>query len=156
MAAQVPDRILLDGEHQNLYSNPLESFWNSNGKKRPAFFSQPNCERGYRASWEIRSNQLFLADIEGYFSRRFLLFWRKSVPYTLRLFRSRPAYEPVKASWFSGKLRIPQGKMTRYEHSGYDSRFEKEIIMTVEKGNLIKVVTLDYTQHTLYLNAVNG
>ena len=41
--------------------------------------------------------------------------------------------------------------MTMYEHNNYDSRFEKETIITVEYGAVMKTVTLDYTQQTLTL-----
>ena len=58
----------------------------------------------------------------------------------------------VLANWFSGKLRVPAGNMTQYEHFSYNSRFEKEIIITVDKGQVIKMVTLDYTQQKLIVN----
>ncbi len=56
---------------------------------------------------------------------------------------------PVKATWFSGKLRVPKGKMTMYEHHGYDSRFEQETIITIDKGRLIKMVTVDFANSVL-------
>jgi hypothetical protein len=56
--------------------------------------------------------------------------------------------------WFSGKLRIPYGKMTEYVHEGYSSHFEKELIITVEKGNIIKEVMLDYTQQRLVVTSL--
>ena len=50
----------------------------------------------------------------------------------------------VKATWFSGKIRIPIGNMTMFEDRGYDSRFEKEQIITINRGEIIKSVTLDF------------
>ena len=153
MAAQLPDRILLNGEYLNLYSNPLELYWSSLQKKKPAFLVFPNCKRGYLADWEIRSEQLFLTGIEGTYKANFF-FFKKSRRYTLKtLFRSSKN-KLVKAKWFSGKLRIPLGKMTLYQHAGYDSRFEKELIVTVDKGNVIKTVTLDFTKRTLEVNSI--
>jgi hypothetical protein len=55
----------------------------------------------------------------------------------------------VKAVWFSGKLRIPQGKRTLYVHHEYDSRFEREMVITIEKGTVVKTVTLDNVQQRL-------
>ena len=153
MAAQLPDTIAINGEKANLYSNPLEEYWIHRAKNRPEFYSVPNCRRGYIGDWIIRDNQLFLKGIDGNFRKRYLILLKKWVPCTLRsLF---PGYRKglIKATWFSGKLRIPRGKMTMYEHAGYDSRFEKELIITVEKGDVVKMVTLDNMQKTLVVTA---
>lgn len=153
MAAQLPDRILLNGEYLNLYSNPLELYWTSLQKKRPLFQVFPNCKRGYLADWEIRAEQLFLTGVEGTYQVNFL-FFKRLFRYTLKNLFKKSANKLVKAKWFSGKLRIPLGKMTLYQHAGYDSRFEKELIVTVDKGNVIKTVTLDFTKRTLEVNSV--
>ncbi len=58
MAAQLPDKILLNGEQVDLYTNPLEQYWIRNDKKHPRFLSAPNCQRGYVAHWEIKDDQL--------------------------------------------------------------------------------------------------
>jgi hypothetical protein len=58
----------------------------------------------------------------------------------------------VKANWFSGKLRIPRGPMTVFENNEYGSRFEKEIIINVERGNITKMVTLDNVRRVLTVN----
>ena len=153
MAAQLPDWIIINGEFKDLYSNPLESFWTELGKKRPALFPKEYCTRGYIATWQITDNQLFLVAIDGNYERRSVLFGNKSVPFTLQTLIPRMDGKPIKASWFSGKLRVPDGVMTCYEHHAYDSRFEKEIIITIHRGDLIKMVTLDYTHKTLTLNS---
>ena len=41
------------------------------------------------------------------------------------------------------------GKMTLYNQNGYDSRFEKEQIITVNRGDILKIVVLDNVQHEL-------
>ena len=153
MAAQLPDRILLNGEYLNLYSNPLEQYWISLQKKKPAFHVFPNCKRGYLADWELRAEQLFLTAVEGTYDVNFV-FFKKAFRYTLKKLFGKKSNKLVKAKWFSGKLRIPLGKMTLYQHAGYDSRFEKELIVTVDKGNVIKAVTLDFTKRTLEVNSV--
>ena len=133
----------------NLYSNPLEQFWIKSSRKRPAFFSFPNCKRGYVASWEIMNRQLFLNDIDGRVFKRTIFLRKKQVRYTMKSLFTRSAGKLVKALWFSGKLRIPIGKMTLYEHKDYDSRFEKEMIVTVAQGDVVKIVTLDYVSGAL-------
>ena len=151
MAAQLPDKILFEGEQLNLYTNPLEQFWINAKKVKPPFISSPECIRGYVASWEIRGRKLLLKDIDGYYDRNFILF-RKPARYSLRKLFPRSKNRPVVANWFSGKLRVPIGGMTLYEHSGYDSRFEKEFIVTIHEGEVVKVVTIDFKEKSLVIN----
>jgi len=151
MAAQLPDKILFNGEQLDLYSNPLEQFWTNAKKVRPPFITSPDCTRGYVAGWEIRNNKLLLKDIDGNYDRSFI-FFRKPSRYSLRKLFRRSKNRPVKASWFSGKLRVPIGSMTMYEDSGYDSRFEKEFIVTIHAGEVVKVVTIDFKEKLLTIN----
>jgi len=152
MAAQLPDKILLNGVTHHLYSNPLEHYWIRMDKKRPLFYPLPDCRRGYVATWEIRNTQLFLKDIDGNFEKSTFFFGRRTARYSLKILFPRSGNRLVKANWFSGKLRIPQGKMMIYDE-GYGSRFEQEVIITVEKGDVIKMVTLDYSKRVLVVNA---
>lgn len=151
MAAQKADIIVMDGETMDLYTNPLEDYWTRNKKRRPSFYGLDVCRRGYIATWNIRDGQLFLTGIEGDIENR-SLFSSKAKKCTLKMLFKKPHPDGVKAEWFSGKLRIPRGNMTQYEHSGYDSRFERELIITINKGDVIKVATLDYTQRTLIVS----
>ena len=148
MAAQLPDLIILQNEKQDLYTNPLDQYWLSKNKKRPAFHITPICKRGYIATWEIFDKKLILRSIDGNIEKRFFLFWKKTVRYTLQMLFPK-AINGVKATWFTGKLRIPQGKRTLYVHHEYDSRFEREMVITVEKGTVVKTVTLDNVQQKL-------
>ena len=43
----------------------------------------------------------------------------------------------VFAFWFSGDLIIPQGELIEYVHMGYMSKYEKELILTIEEGFLV-------------------
>ncbi len=152
MAAQLPDKILVDGEQWDLYSNPLEQYWMRQYKKRPNFLPLPKCQRGYVANWEIKDNQFFLKSIDGNYEKNSLFFGPEQTRFTLNDLIPKSNNKPVLARWFSGKLRIPKGKMTLYEHQGYGSRFEKETIITIDKGNLTKMVTIDYTKSVLTVN----
>ena len=152
MAAQLPDTIIIEKEKMGLYTNPLEQYWIRLEKKRPPFCPLDSCQRGYVATWEIKDKQLFLKDIDGNFVKKSLLFGKRLVRYSMKMLFSRSASRRVKASWFSGKLRVPRGHMTAYDHREYNSRFEKEMIITVDRGNVVKMVTLDYTQRSLVVN----
>jgi len=151
MAAQLPDKILLNGRSQQLYSNPLEHYWLQPEKKRPLFYPLPNCRRGYVATWEVIGNQFHLKEIDGNHEKTEMFFRKATARYSIDDIFPKARGRLVKASWFSGKLRVPQGKMTAYDED-YSSRFERDTIISVEKGNIIKIVTLDYTRRALIIN----
>ena len=44
----------------------------------------------------------------------------------------------VRADWFSGELRIPQGEMRRYVHGGYGSEYERDHLVLIERGVVIR------------------
>ena len=155
MAAQLPDIILLQEKEMDLYTNPLENYWISYGKKKPEFEISSSCKRGYIATWAIQHNDLILIDIQGRRLKTSIFFANKYVPISLKKLFPKCKVEGVLANWFSGKLRIPAGNMTQYEHYNYNSRFEKEIIITIDKGKVLKIVTLDYTQQKLVVNLEN-
>jgi hypothetical protein len=152
MAAQLPDFIIINKEKTGLYSNPLELFWTARKKRRPSFVTTEDCKRGYVATWEIHNKQLYLKDIEGTVERHFLFFKLKPKAYTMKNIFSKYRGRAIKAKWFSGKLRVPRGNMTAYDHNDYNSRFEMEVIITVDRGEVIKMVTLDYKQQALIVN----
>jgi hypothetical protein len=149
MAAQLPDIIIIQGEQMDLYSNPLEQYWSLYKKKRPAFQSSSSCKRGYIATWEILDKQLLFRSIDGNVEKRSFLFWKKIVRCSMKMLFSKAGNKPVIAKWFTGKIRIPQGNRTLYVHNEYDSRFEREMVITIENGSVIKTVVLDYTQQKL-------
>ncbi len=154
ITAELPDRVLIEGEWMDLYSNPLELYWIDTGKKRPLFNQQFNCKRGYVASWEVKDGQLFFTDIVGNFEKHTFFSTKKSASYALKILFPKSRNQVVKAIWYSGKLRIPRGKMVFFDHKEYQSRFEKEQIITVYKGNIMKVVTMDCVQHAVILHSL--
>jgi hypothetical protein len=36
--------------------------------------------------------------------------------------------------WYSGTIRIPQGKLLEYVHMGYGSTYERDLFLEIEKG----------------------
>jgi len=149
MAAQLPDILILDGDKMDLYSNPLEPYWVSHPKKHPAFLTTEDCMRGYVATWEIVNKLLILRSIEGKVMKRNFLFQKKVVPYSWKMLFPKVKKEGLVASWFTGKIRVPQGNRLFYVHHAYDSRFEREMIITIDRGSVIKTVVLDHKQQKL-------
>ena len=44
----------------------------------------------------------------------------------------------VRADWFSGELRIPLGEMRRYVHGGYGSEYERDRLIMVDHGRVVR------------------
>lgn len=149
MAAQLPDSIVIAGERQDLYSNPLEQYWIVNKIKRPDFLSNFECKRGYVATWELIDNQLVLKDVKGSFTTRYFYFWKKIKPFTLKNIFKKSSRNNLTATWFSGKIRVPRGNRIYYVDHDYESRFEQEMILTIEHGQVVKSIVLDYTHEVL-------
>ena len=43
----------------------------------------------------------------------------------------------VFAHWYSGTIRIPQGKQLEYVHMGYGSTYERDLFLDVERGVVV-------------------
>lgn len=136
--AQIPERILYEGESGFLHTNPLESYFTKDNP-RPEFATPHTaCWRGYIGSWEIREGALYLADLKAWMRDG----EGKAAPVGLEaVFPGRKA--PLKAEWFTGTLRIPRGKPIRYVHMGYQTVYEEEVHLRIEAGNVVDRQTID-------------
>ena len=80
--------------------------------------------RGYIGNWEIKNNKLFLISLLGFIENQ------EQVDLNF-LF---PDKNEVFADWFTGDIRIPQGKMLKKVNLGYESIFEKNRILRFKEG----------------------
>ena len=120
--AQFGDGLVYKGETVSIFSNPLESFFNKENP-RPNDLFKPRCSacwRGYVATWKIENGYLYLIKVvEGSCG---------SNPKEIEISKVFPkGNPPIKATWFTGTIRIPKGKRLLYVHSGYRSIYEKEL-----------------------------
>ena len=102
--------------------------------------------RGYVATWKIDGDRLLLVKIEQNHwkdappadpeARRT---WRSEVETReVQIERVLPGKTlPVFAEWYSGRLKIPQGEMTRYVHMGYGSEYERELLIEIKNGVVV-------------------
>jgi hypothetical protein len=131
--AQLPDRLIYEGKEQALYSNPLESYYGKENP-RPKFQMWHTANyRGYVATWEIDQGVLYLKAIRARMDGK-----EVGLDY---LFPGHPGR--VEARWFSGRLRVPQGKMLHYVHQGYAQVFEQELFITIKDGKVMGTETID-------------
>lgn len=149
---QQPDVLIYKGKSYDLFANPLEEFYKAR-KNRPLFRVKPNVIstgnwRGYVATWAIENGFLYLVKIDAWICRDWNEKSCRKVELS-KLFGSRVRSGKVKANWFSGDLRMPDGKLLQYVHMGYGSVYERELIVSVESGRIVKESTVDNARRTL-------
>lgn len=89
---------------------------------RPSVVSTA-CWRGYVGTWKIKNGLFYLVSITGRY----------------RIIGN----DPILADWFSGVIRIPQGKLLHYVHMGFESVYEEEVHVKIEKGKVVESYVID-------------
>lgn len=133
--AQVSDVIHLDGKPESLNTNPLRPFLQENPGLLPQsdFRSTANW-RGYVATWEVEGSSLQLVRVDVDFRdpkaspERYAPITRNVID---KLF---PGSQRVAATWYSGTLLVPRGKIVDYVHMGYGSAYERYTVLVVKQG----------------------
>jgi hypothetical protein len=109
--------------------------------------------RGYVAYWEIEADKLYLRGIDSWICTFQEYVKNKCKKADLKeMFGERCINGKVEASWYSGELRIPDGKQLQYVHMGYGSVYERDIVFTVESGKVMKREIVDNTKKKLPSN----
>ena len=90
------------------------------------------CWREYIGSWSIRRGKLYLTKLEG----RYRL----------------DGKEAIFADWFTGDLRIPKGRMLEYVHAGFNSIYEQELLLTLERGGVIKTEVISPSKFSISMD----
>ncbi|MBC8548986.1 MAG: hypothetical protein H8D23_04985 [Candidatus Brocadiales bacterium] len=129
MTAQTRDSIYVDGKWRDLACEPLSTYLEEQEGSIPEFMPfNTACWRGYVAKWKIFRNKLYLTRVDGYQ-------FDKSKVRKKHLFPDSKG--KVFAEWYTGHLCIPMGKLLEYVHCGYESVFDRELIISVEKGVVV-------------------
>ena len=137
MTSQEPDIILYQNEKNSLYSNPLEGYFTLHPPRPPFQMTKTSNWRGYVATWEIVEDRIFLIELDGNI-KGMGTFKMKD------LFPESP--KRVFADWINEIIKIPKGNQLHYVHMGYMSIYEQEILLTMEKGIVIKRLIIDNTK----------
>ena len=141
--AQIPDRLIYNGDTVSIFSNPLEQFPNIDSLRANLFnYNKEHwntaCWRQYQAQWTILDNQLYLTAIYS------CNYYEDKVQADLKqLFPDKYENGKVKADWVTANILSPQGKQLYYVHSGYESLYEKEVIFEIVSGHLKGTTTFD-------------
>lgn len=151
---QAPDKLIYEGQTYELFSNPLESYYEGR-KDKPRFFISPDPKhiltglwRGYIATWKIEGGALYLVEIDSWICDESQN--NKCRRADLKeLFGAKYRDGKVEADWYSDELKLPLGKMLRSVWLGYSSIYEKEIILKVESGKVVGKELIDNTKKDL-------
>jgi hypothetical protein len=128
MTAQVSEALRYEGQDSCMLSLPLEDYFSMSGHHPKFRFTHTGNWRGYVGSWEIRNGRLYLIELRGTLE--------DGTEVTLdTLF---PGFgKRVFAHWFSGTLRVAQGDVVHYEHSGFARRYAIELFLQLEQGVVV-------------------
>ncbi|MCX6328326.1 MAG: hypothetical protein NTZ85_02270 [Bacteroidia bacterium] len=127
MTAQAPDYIFINGIKYSLFTNPLGQYWSKKNPMPPIGLPSTDCWRGYLATWEIIDNCLYLVAV---------IFHSpggdKDLDY---LFPN--SISKIKATWYTGELKIPLGDCLQYVHGGYESTYDSDWFISIKNGNIV-------------------
>jgi hypothetical protein len=125
MTAQIAENLIYQGNTVAMCTQPLDSYFGLSGLR---WQFQSDCTalwRGYVGTWEIVDGRLYLIELHGALKDG----TQASVATFFPDFPDR-----VFAHWYSGAIHIPQGKLLKYVHMGYDSIHERDLFLDVERG----------------------
>ena len=145
MTAQIGERIIYEGEEHSMCEEPLFSYFHLGGKQPKFGLTSTALWRGYVGTWEVLDDRLYLVALEGSLEDG-------SAANLETVFPGFPTR--VFAHWYSGTIRIPQGKLLDYVHMGYESVYERDLLLTFDNGvhTGTEVKAVSYTHLTLPTN----
>lgn len=131
MTAQIGEVLHYEGKTVRMCDTPLSDYFALGGRRPNPDFDTFGCTalwRGYVGTWEIVDGRLYLVSLAGEFE--------DGTPVSLgAVFPDFP--NRVFAHWYSGTIRIPEGKLLQYVHMGFTSRYERDVLLEFRNGILI-------------------
>lgn len=125
MTLQVPETLIIDGQSHDMRTEPLEEYLELLGVRLGFLVVSTACWRGYRGTWEIQGDRLYLVQFEGHLC---------ADSYT-GLGVILPGFpERVFAHWFTGTLRVPQDKLIEYADGECGRDYDRDLLIEVERG----------------------
>lgn len=137
---QASERIIINGERLNMLTLPIEQDSVLSTKLRENLKGLPwhtACWRAYIGEWEIYDNTLFL-------NKLFDCNEKDTINYQ-KVFDEYKSKGRIKASWYSGELKVVKGKCIYYIHDSFARHYEDEIIYTIKEGEVINHKNLHNT-----------
>ena len=135
MTIQAGDILSYNGEKTTIATEPLKPYLETRSDVS-FIFKSTALVRGYIGTWKIKNKKLYLVSLIGFIESN----EKVDLEYLF------PNKTEVFANWFSGDIRIPQGKLHEKINLGYESVFEKDLIFTFNEGILISETVKDNTK----------
>ena len=129
MTAQMSESLTYKGEKLSMCECPLHQYLELAKVRLGLGRACTALWRGYVGSWEIIDDRLYLTELSAPFNKG-------SDLSVASLFPDFP--DRVFAHWYSGTLRIPQGQQLEYVHMGFQSRHERDLLLEVERGVVVR------------------
>jgi hypothetical protein len=127
VTAQIPESLRYNGQQLAMCTNPLNCYFSMAGIFPGFVWCSTALARGYVGTWEISDGRLYLLALRGELQDGSMASLATFFPdFPTRVF----------AHWYSGTLRVPQGKLLKYVHQGYASISERDLFLDIEKGVL--------------------
>jgi len=136
---QIPEVLIYAGTTNDMYSTPLETLFSADNPKPRLFYEHPSstaCWRGYVGTWKIEADELYLVAL------------REGDPRTdaIHLNRVNPQWvSPVKATWFSGTIRIGKGKVLM-GGMGFSETRARDVFLEIKAGKVVSTREIDNTR----------
>lgn len=130
MTAQVGETLIFEGEEISIAVSPLLpkhhlgiiQLENKDIEDRNSLIGSTACQRGYIGTWEIKNGQFYLVNLVGRY---------KMI-----------SNGPILADWFSGVIRVPQGKLVYCDRAG-SKVYEQEIHLKIAQGKVVETTIVD-------------
>jgi hypothetical protein len=145
---QATDELLYNGNRYSLLQFPLESYFFKYPKKRPEITMSSAAWRGYRALFEIKSNKLYVININN------MYFDGKNV-----ITKCFNGLSDVFLNWWNGILIIPDGELSdSYKMESIYERlqhYDFYKFIEIKNGNVIKEYKLNNNQYRKYYSIID-
>lgn len=166
MTAQTGDKLTFENRTVSISSEPFAYYLAKMRPEISFLMHSTGCWRGYLAEWEIKDDRLYLTSLQGEArildtekrraeklrlrrllkqgiitcgdNGKLLREARENMTCTKKVDIQTlfPGEESVFAGWFTGTIRIKQGKLLKYIHAGYESVYEEDLFLHFCEGIL--------------------
>lgn len=150
--SQRPDKLFYKGIEYDLFSNPLEIYFEKNPDKRPrhvyggVVIESTDLWRGYVATFEIKDNKLIVKDIQIHCVDT-AVGSSQDISWESVIIEVFPEQKEIEVDWFTGLLVLPLGNLMNYVHMGYGSTYENYILLEINEGNLKTEKHFNYIEY---------
>ncbi|HSW62556.1 MAG TPA: hypothetical protein VLH56_04465 [Dissulfurispiraceae bacterium] len=137
--AQFSELLEYRGETEKMFSVPLENYFSPENPKPEPFTKNlcTACRRGYVGKWKIEDGYLCLVSLHQCCTQE---------PKAFPLEAINPEWKsPVRATWYTGTLRIVQGRLMKYTHMEFKSKYERDLFIQIEGGKVMSEKVVDNT-----------